>query len=65
MSKVTLLYPHTYYTPIKVKSKQREENRWLANRPADLLKSTNDTTCFFFWLQNLRECILFLVDISW
>ena len=30
----------------------------------DLQKSRNNTTCFFFWLQNLRECILFLVDIS-
>ena len=35
------------------------------NSPADLLKSTNDTACFFFWLQNLRDCILLLVDISW
>ena len=31
------------------------------NRPADLPKSTNDTVCFFFWLQNLRECILLLL----
>ena len=35
------------------------------NRPADLPKSTNDTACFFFWLQNIRDCILLLVDISW
>ena len=35
------------------------------NRPADLPKSTNDTACFFFWLQNPRDCILLLVDISW
>ncbi len=35
------------------------------NRPVDLPKSTNDTACFFFWLQNLRDCILLLVDISW
>ena len=25
----------------------------------------NDTACLFFWLQNLRDCILLLVDISW
>ena len=35
------------------------------NRPADLPTSTNDTTCFFFWLQNIRDCILLLVGISW
>ena len=35
------------------------------NRPVDLPKSTNDTACFFFWLQNPRDCILLLVDISW
>ena len=35
------------------------------NRPVDLPKSTNDTACFFFWLQTPRDCILLLVDISW
>ena len=35
------------------------------NRPTDLTMSTNDTACLFFWLQNLRDCILLLVDISW
>jgi len=35
------------------------------SRPTDLLKFTNDSTCFFFWLQNLRDCISLLVDINW
>gem|GEM_PF-1807022 len=35
------------------------------DRLSDLLKFTNDTTYFFFWLQNIRDCILFLVDFSW
>ena len=33
------------------------------SRPTDLPKSTHDTTYFSFGCKNIRDCILFLVDL--
>lgn len=33
------------------------------DKPTDLPEFTNDTTCFSFGCKNIRDCILFLVDL--
>ena len=64
-SATTLLYPVLIYTPIKVKSELREKRDGSAKQTSQFDEVHQWHYLFFFWLQNLRDCILLLVDISW
>ena len=68
LSKESYLYfiPVLIYTPNKVKSEQRGEKEWLRKVDQPIYRGPPmKLPIFSFGCKNIRDCILFLVDINW